>query len=422
MKKNPQIRLSSVILCLSSALDLVNWLVVNHHRQVAGVASKIAKTLGCSDEDKDTITTAAALHDIGGICFNEKFSLAFDAEGMSNHSEIGYYLLRKFKPFASAAELVRYHHLPWDGGRGAEKDGKQVQPGSHVLHLADRVAVLIDTDQPILKQAGPIAARIRKEQGKKFMPEVVDAFLHLADREYFWLDTVNPTSDFGAAGPSAAWNRELDLHDLLDLSELFRIIIDFRSPTTATHSKDVAHLSEALAGMIGFSGQEALRIHIAGNLHDIGKLAVPVEILEKKGPLDQDELHTMRSHSFYTYRILERIGRIDDICEWASLHHECVDGTGYPFRYGHDQLPLGARIITVADIFSALTEDRSYRSAMSYDVALGIMQRLAREGKIDPMIVSLVEKQLPELRSVKIQANDQALQEFHQARKESHRG
>ena len=127
----------------------------------------------------------------------------------------------------------------------------------------------------------------------------------------------------------------------------------------------------------------------------------------------------MRSHSFHTYRILDRIGRIDDICEWASLHHECIDGTGYPFRYDHDRLPLGSRIITVADIFSALTEDRSYRTAMSYEDALGTIQRLAREKKIDAMIASLVKKHLPELRSIKMQANDQALKEFHQIRKES---
>ena len=286
MEKNPQIRLSSVIVGLSSALDLVNWLVVNHHRQVAGVASKIANTLGCSDEDKDAIATAAALHDIGGICFNEKFSLSFEAEGMSNHSEIGYYLLLKFKPFVPAAGLVRHHHVPWDNGQGAEMNGSQVQLGSHVLHLADRMAVLIDKEQPVLKQARPITAKIQQEQGKMFKPEVVEAFLDLAEREYFWLDIVNPASDFGAAGASAAWNRELDLNDLLDLSELFRMIIDFRSPTTATHSKDVAHLSEALAQLIGFSKHEARLIHIAGNLHDIGKLAVPVEILEKNGPLD----------------------------------------------------------------------------------------------------------------------------------------
>lgn len=197
MNKYPQIRLSSVIVSLSSALDLVNWLVVDHHRQVAAVASKIANRLGCSDEDKDAIATAAALHDIGGICFNEKFSLSFDAEGMSNHSEIGYHLLLKFKPFVPAAGLVRYHHLRWDGGRGAEKNGNPVHLGSHVLHLADRIAVLISKDEPVLKQARPITARIRQEQGKMFQPEVVEAFLHLADREYFWLDIVNPAADFG---------------------------------------------------------------------------------------------------------------------------------------------------------------------------------------------------------------------------------
>ena len=82
-------------------------------------------------------------------------------------------------------------------------------------------------------------------------------------------------------------------------------------------------------------------------------------------------------------------------------------------------MPLGSRVITVADIFSAITEDRSYRKAMSYDDALRVIQHLAREKKIDAMVAALVEKHLPDLRSIKMQANDQALQEFHQIRKES---
>src|SRR5208337_2538002 len=100
---------------------------------------------------------------------------------------------------------------------------------------------------------------------------------------------------------------------------------------------------------------------IAGLLHDIGKLSVPEDILEKPAPLDCSEVNKIKAHSFMTHRILENIGSLDKITQWASLHHERLNGTGYPYHYGKEKLPVGARIIAVADVFTALTENRPYR-------------------------------------------------------------
>jgi len=412
-----------MILGLSSAIDLVNWFVVNHHRQVASFASRIAAEMGFSDEDKSTIAIASAIHDIGAISFNERFSLAFDADGMTKHAELGYHLLKDFKPFMRAAHLIRYHHLPWDRGQGSEHQGRTVPRGSHVIHLADRVAVLIRKEESVLKQAKSICQKIRQESDKMFVPEVVDAFLHLADREFFWLDATHTSSNFGIEHSSTtAWNIELDMTQLLQLSELFRMIIDFRSPLTASHSKDVAHLSAAMARLVGFSELEAVQFRIAGNFHDLGKLGVPVELIEKNGPLSQDEQYVMRSHPFHTHRILDRIGGMDDIAVWASLHHECLDGTGYPFRYQECELPLGSRIVAVADIFSALTEDRSYRKSMDKGAVLAIMQRMRDEKKLDPTIVSLVERNFLDLLDVKAASNDDAWREFHDIKQEAETG
>ena len=246
MRKNTNIKMSSVIMGLSSALDLVNWFIVDHHRQVTSFAVKIAAEMGFSEEDKSTIAFAAALHDIGAISFNEKFNLTFDAENVMRHAELGHHLLQNFRPFLKAAELVRYHHYPWKDGEGVEHNGHRVPRGSHILHLADRAAVLLSKDEHVLKQSKSICQRIRQESGRLFVPEVAEAFLHLADRECFWLDTAYPSSNLGIEN-SSSWNIELDLDVLLQMSELFRMIIDFRSPHTATHSKDVAVLAESIA-------------------------------------------------------------------------------------------------------------------------------------------------------------------------------
>ena len=408
-----------MILGLSSALDLVNWFVVNHHRQVTSFATKISAALGFSDEDRSTLAIAASLHDIGAISFNEKFALTFDADGMTKHAELGYHLLTNCKPFMNASEVIRYHHLPWDHGRGMELHGRSVPRASHILHLADRIAVLIRSEDFVLKQAAAICRRIALEKDKMFAPEAVDAFLQLADRECFWLDALYPAPDFGIDSSATEWNIELDLGMLLQLSEVFRMIIDFRSPLTATHSKDVAHLSAAMARLVGFSEQEAAMFHIAGNLHDLGKLAVPVEVLEKNGALSHDELYLMRSHPFHTHRILDRIGGLDEINVWAALHHECLDGAGYPFRYNESELSLGSRIVAVADILSALSENRSYRKSMDDGRVLKIIQQMAKDRKLDQNIVSLVGRHFQDLLDVKASANDEALREFRKIKSQS---
>ncbi len=419
MIKNPNIRLSNLILGLSSALDLVNWFIVNHHRQVTTLAVKIADSMGFSDEGKSTVAVASALHDIGAISFNEKFNFAFEAENMNRHAELGYLLLQNFRPFIHAADLVRHHHVPWQDGRGSERGGSRVPRESHILHLADRVSVLLSPDVPVLKQAESVRMMINAEKGRRFVPEIVEAFLQLSSSESFWLEAAYPGQELGIDGRTATWNIELDIPALLEMSELFRMIIDFRSGITATHSKDVAHLSQAIAALVGFSEQESTLLHISGNLHDLGKLAVPVEVIEKEGPLSTDDLYLMRSHSYHTYRVLNRIGGLDDIAVWASLHHECLDGTGYPFRHTAEDLPLASRIVAVADVLSALTEKRSYRREMTFPDAIAIVKDMARQKKLDPALVSLVESNLDFIRGIKVSANDEALQEFHRIKSDA---
>lgn len=420
MNRHPHIRLSNVILGLSSALDLVNWFVVNHHRHVTSFTARIAAGIGMSDEDRSNLVIAAALHDIGAISFDERFSLAFDAEeGLMKHAELGYHLLSGFKPFIRAAELVRYHHLPWNGGSGGECNGRRVPLGSHVLHLADRAAVLIRRDELVLKQVKSICSTIRQEANRKFMPELVDVFLQLADRESFWLDAVSNAADLSIDCSTTAWNIDLDMALLRDLSDLFRMIIDFRSPLTATHSNDVAYLSAAIGRFFGFSEHEAETLHIAGNLHDLGKLAVPVHVIEKSGPLSGDDAFIMRSHSFHTYRILKMIGGLDDVNIAAALHHECLDGTGYPFRYTEEALPLVSRIVAVADVLSALTENRSYRTAMEYDSALKVLHTMAKDRKLDRQIVALVGRHRDDLLDVRNAADDEGLREFRKLKSET---
>ena len=170
--------------------------------------------------------------------------------------------------------------------------------------------------------------------------------------------------------------------------------MDAKSPFTAEHSVGVARLARFLAAALGADAVTCARIEIAGLLHDLGKLRVPDEILDKPGRLDAAERAVMRTHSFETFQILRDIAGFEDIACWAAWHHEEPNGSGYPFHLQGDQLPLEARILRVADIFQAMIQDRPYRAGLTPAEVSAFMRDLAGEGRVD---ASIVEVLLPHL-------------------------
>jgi HD-GYP domain-containing protein (c-di-GMP phosphodiesterase class II) len=178
--------------------------------------------------------------------------------------------------------------------------------------------------------------------------------------------------------------------DFRSLVRVFWQIVDFRSPFTATHTSGVAAVAGFLAPLAGVTGAAGRKVAIAAGLHDLGKLAVPSETLEKEQSLTREEVTSIREHPLNGWRILEHVPGLAEINRWANFHHERLDGLGYPFRLPAAQIPLESRIVTVADIFTALTEERPYRRGMSGREAVGILGSMADGGAIDPDIVALM--------------------------------
>jgi HD-GYP domain-containing protein (c-di-GMP phosphodiesterase class II) len=234
----------------------------------------------------------------------------------------------------------------------------------------------------------------------------------LAPKEYFWLGVVSPSIDSILSNRVKLATIDLSIEDLLSLTKLFSHIIDFRSRFTATHSSGVAASAEALARFAGFSERECKMMRIAGYLHDLGKLAVPTEILEKPAKLTEEEFNVIRSHTFHTYRCLEPIGGLDLINTWASFHHERIDGTGYPFHHKGQDLSLGSRIMAVADVFTAITEDRPYRKGMTRDRALQLLRQMVENTALDSHIVSLLGLHFDEINSLRVAAQDVSFEEY----------
>jgi len=394
--KNPLVTpIFELVLCLAQAVDLVSPLVADHHKRTAQIIYGLGRQMKLPEFELMDLVIAAALHDVGGLTRQERLgTLDFEYQDPYGHAVMGYLLLKPFEPFSNAADIVRFHHVAWAQGEGAVFDGETVPLGSHLLHLADRVAVLIDPGTDVLEQVDNIMEKIRSQAGERFHPQLVAELETLADKEAFWLDAVY-MHHINYLGNRLKWQElVITQNEFSGLTNLFRRIIDFRSQFTSNHSAGVAASAECLARLCGLSEADCWMMHLAGMLHDLGKLAVPSEILEKPTRLTQEEYAVIRRHTYFTFHIMEPLKILDIVRVWGAYHHERMDGHGYPFHLEENELPLGSRIVSVADIFTALTEDRPYRKGLSGAEALQVLVEASGRHRVDSIVVETLRANL----------------------------
>ncbi len=176
----------------------------------------------------------------------------------------------------------------------------------------------------------------------------------------------------------------------------FSAALDARDPVTQVHSINVANYAMSIARILGLSRARQQWFRVAGLLHDVGKIGTPEAVLTKPGRLDEREFELMKQHATHTRTILSRIEFTDAYKHMAALaaaHHEKLDGSGYPDGLCGDGLPLEARVLCVADIFDALTQNRHYRAGMSVAAALEIIDRMTPH-QLDASCVAALKQYL----------------------------
>lgn len=219
-------------------------------------------------------------------------------------------------------------------------------------------------------------AEARARAGTWFAPALVEAFLAAEAEPGFWevlagsavterVVALDPAADAGA----------VDATYLDEIASAFADVVDAKSSFTADHSRRVTLYADMIAEEMGFAPAHRRWLRRAGLLHDIGKLAVSNAILDKPGRPDEAEWRALRSHPGHGEAILGRVPALADIAPLAGAHHERLDGRGYPRGLAGDEICLETRILTVADVFDALTADRPYRAAMPIDAALAILDK-----------------------------------------------
>ena len=168
--------------------------------------------------------------------------------------------------------------------------------------------------------------------------------------------------------------------------------VDARDVYTGSHSQRVADLAARTARRLGLPDEDIELTRLAASLHDLGKLAIPEEILRKPGPLTEPERMVLERHPQIGFRMLESLG-VDPVADWVLHHHERWDGSGYPDGLPGDQIPLGARIIFVADAYDAMTSERVYRRRVAPEHAIAELERCAGS-QFDPEIVAALSDEL----------------------------
>lgn len=178
---------------------------------------------------------------------------------------------------------------------------------------------------------------------------------------------------------------------LFSTAEAFSLTIEAKDLYTYGHSKRVSDIAVKIFKKVGMSSEIINWVRLAALLHDIGKIGTPEDILNKKGKLDISEMDMVRQHPLAGSRIIEQIPMLREPAQWILHHHERYDGSGYPSHLSGDNIPMPSRVIAIADVFDALTSDRSYRRAFTVDEALKIMKgSLGKD--LDPVLFEYFEK------------------------------
>lgn len=406
---------------LIKAVDSFNYLLKSHHRRTAVIAYYIGKELNLSENELFSLIVAAAIHDIGALSVQERDMLIEeDVINPTPHCIMGHRMLSSFVAFKNIAQIIKHHHIQY-------KDSLKMEEGevlyqSYIIHLADRVDVLLCADEFILNQKSKVTEKIQQKVGETFHPDVFNAFKKASKGDFFWLEINNLSMDNLFKKINVCIDCELSIDDIVEFSLTISKIIDFRSRFTATHSYTVAHLSALLGQYFGFSEDRCKKLMIAGYLHDIGKIGVDPRIIEKNGPLTDEEFHLMKLHTYYTGQILNELNSSDwfrEIVIWAERHHEKTDGSGYPFGINDNELDQGSKILAFADIISALMETRPYRVSLSIDVAFDIIKD-KMSATLSPEMFTVIEKHKNEINALVLNCQERILEEEDMASQKNH--
>jgi HD-GYP domain-containing protein (c-di-GMP phosphodiesterase class II) len=389
MWRHLTVNLADLLFSVSEAMDLSDTSLVDHQIRTAFVSSELARAARLDYGQTERLFVAALLHDIGALSPEEKIGAHVYEDLLPEpHCQRGGRLFREAFWLEPSARIVDWHHTSMAAHRSKGRSISDVDVfASQVVFLSDHLERAIQRDTFILHQVETLRASIHDFADTAIHGDVIALFDQVSTTEDFWLNLVSKDLGRQLRERSLLRSIDLDYEAARSIASVFKDMTDFRSRFTATHSSGVAACARSIGQVLGFTGKDLQQIDLAGLMHDIGKLVVPNAILCKPTSLTPEEYAVIRQHPYYTHRILSRVNGFEQIAEWAAFHHERLDGSGYGGKIGHADLDVGAKVVAVADIATAIAEQRPYREPGDESVVVDELRGMVRRGLLESRIV-----------------------------------
>ena len=391
-----EVLLKDIITIIHRTINSIDNRLLEHGEQVAYIMMNLLKEKGTNDENEIIdLCTISMFHDIGihkisevrrvlsvdgyRACNGKEVTdlLSIDSLNPFEHAIYGALFIKHFSPLNHLYKVVLGHHFTYKYIKFKNID---IPIEAIMLGLADYFSVLVLNNKELSNYEIKKMSNIYTLENVQLLLDVIkknDISTKLKDKSY-----KSELYDF-------LKNKRLKREEVLDYARMLAYAIDFRSEVTVKHSIMVEAISYEIGKLMRLDEKILYKLKVCGIVHDIGKISIPVHILEKDSKLTDEEFELMKEHAIIGYDILSGLN-IDDIRDIATLHHEKIDGSGYPFGLKGDELSTEIRILSIADILSALVGRRSYKESFSKDRVINILKEMSNSNKIDKDITNLV--------------------------------
>lgn len=385
--------LTSALLIVSRVVYALEPRLCQHMINVALLCEKLAQMQNLPVEQVRKLFLCGFFHDIGFLRDKRKVKSLDELDSLHDpHQQHSAEMLHGVNILENIVPVISQHHFD-KSMRGSDEQ--------HIVYFADTLERMLFNNYQypphhICEEFRNKCYTIDEELCEKVCELLNDPFLlsHLdcddIQKGQRLLEIISPVHDI-----------ELGIEGLKDICLLLAKVIDTYSGFTCEHSIMVGEIAYEIAMKMELPDSLCQKIQIAGYLHDVGKVFIPLSILEKQGRLTDDEMSVMKNHSFISGEIIRDCTVLNEVMKIASLHHERLDGSGYPYGLKSQYLGLPERIIAVADVFTALIEDRPYRAGMHYSQALEIIKKEVCKGSLDEDVFNIVSEHAESLSMIR---------------------
>lgn len=391
--------LNEFLISVSNTLDAIEidlfGIPTNHSKRIAYIASRIGLMIKMKPEEIFDLSALSLMHDNGAtmkilgdqmkLTLKEKIILL---ESRKEHCIIGERNIAKFPFKTKPKDVIRYHHERYDGNGFFGIVADDIPLFSQIIFLADSLDLNFEINEADRKE---MIDFIRARRCQDFSPAIADVFIRLAQEDEFWDALHDERIDASLKKVVPVFSDNLGYREIRAITETLSRIIDAKSFFTRSHSSGLSIRMNKMIQHYAFDQALSYKTLIATDLHDIGKLAVSNEILDKPDTLTDDEFEQVKIHPAVTKQCLQAIHGFEEIANWASNHHEKLDGSGYPRGLKGEHLDFISRLIACMDIYQALREVRPYRKSMNHDNAMSILYKMVIQGKLDRKIVTDID-------------------------------